>query len=312
MSPTLSFACPLTPTAGDWLPEPGFAGSTSIVARHVTVVGTGDAVNAGRGAYANAYNAGDTVTLDVRDSIFHALSTDLQVASSSGGIARIAVSHSNFDPAKVLDVSAGDAQVNAGDARPAGQPRLRRRGGGRRSAAPRLAAHRPGLQRAGRPVHLDGLPRPNDGNGDGAAVRDIGAPSADQRAPDPPPAAHTSAPLFKILSGGLKLDRRGRVALVLRGLANETAASSASAGLRSVRRLGVAQRKRRVALGRTSFSLQPSARTVVRLKLTRKNVRRVRRMRKLSVTLAVTASDAAGNARTVRKRVTLRAQPKRR
>jgi hypothetical protein len=72
-----------------------------------------------------------------------------------------------------------------------------------------------------------------------------------------------------------------------------------SPGLRSVRG--------RRALGRKSFSLRPSARTVVILKLTRKRARRVRRLGKLRVILSVTARDGAGNARTVRKRVMLRA-----
>jgi hypothetical protein len=51
----------------------------------------------------------------------------------------------------------------------------------------------------------------------------------------------------------------------------------------------------------------PSARTVVRVKLSRKNLRRVRALRRLRVMLAVTARDAAGNSRTARKKVALRA-----
>jgi hypothetical protein len=59
------------------------------------------------------------------------------------------------------------------------------------------------------------------------------------------------------------------------------------------------------------LSLSPSARTVVALKLSRKRVRRVRRLKKLRVILSVSARDGTGNARTVRKRVTLRAMRRR-
>ena len=293
---------------GLWAETAG--GSPSIVARHVTVVGTGDPVVAGRGAYANAYDPGETATVDVRDSIFHALSTDLDVGSSSGGVARIAIDHSNFDQAKVADTSVGDAQVVAGVANVLFNP------GFVDGAASdfRLRPDSPLIDRGfpgeGSTADLDGQPRPNDGNGDGVAVRDIGAFEYQRPAsPPPPPPADTSAPLFRILSKGLKLDRRRRVAVVLRGPANETAASSASLGLRSARRIGSgnAQSRRRIALGRKRFSLRPSARTVVRVKLSRKNARRVRAMKRLRVVLSVTARDAAGNSRTARKTVSLRA-----
>lgn len=283
-------------------------GSSSIVARHVTVVGTGDPTNAGRGAYAGAFGALGTATVDVRDSIFHALSTDLDVESFSGGVARIPVSHTNFDAAKIDDASAGDAQVNTGAANLLVNPGFVDGAAADFRLRSDSALIDRGFPGQGSTADLDGLARPNDGNGDGVAVRDIGAFEF-QRPAAPPPAADTSAPLFRILSKGLRVDRRGRVAVVLRGPANETAASSGSVGLRTVRRLraSAAPRARRIALGRKSFSLMPSMRTVVRIKLSRKNVRRVRARRRMRVVLAVTARDAAGNSRTARKTVSLRA-----
>jgi hypothetical protein len=273
------------------------SGSPAIVARHVTVVGTGDSVNAGRGVYADGFDPGRTATIDVRDSIFHALSTDLEVEANAG-IARILIGYSDYNPAKVVDTSAGDAAVVAGAGNLLANP-----GFVDGAAADfRLRADSPLLDRgfsgAGSTADLDGRPRPNDGNGDGVAVRDPGAFEY-QRPASPPAVTDTSAPLFRILSRRLKLNRRGRVAMVLRGPANETAMSNGSLGLRSVRG--------RRALGRKSFSLRPSARTVVTLKLTRKRARRVRRLGKLRVILSVTVRDGAGNARTVRKRVMLRA-----
>ena len=282
-------------------------GSSSIVARHVTVVGTGDPTNAGRGAYAGAFGAGGTATVDVRDSIFHALSTDLEVESVSGGLTRIPVSHTNFDAAKV-DASAGDAQVNTGAANVLVNPGFVDGAGADFRLRSDSALIDRGFPGAGSTADLDGAPRPNDGNGDGVAVRDIGAFEF-QRASAPPPTADTSAPLITILSKALKLDRRGRVAVVLRGPANETAVSRGSVLLRSLRRLraSAAPRRKRIALGRKIFSVMPSARTVVRVKLSRKNVRRVRARRRIRVVLAVTARDAAGNSRTARKTVSLRA-----
>jgi hypothetical protein len=245
--------------------------------------------------------------VDVRNSLFHALSTDLEV-ESSGGAARINIDHSNYNPARVSDVSAGDAQVIAGASTVLVNPSFVDAAALDYRLRSDSALIDRGFPGAGSVADLDGAPRPNDGNGDGVAVRDIGAFEF-QRPAAPPPAADASAPLFRILSKGLRLDRRGRVAVVLRGPANETAASTGSLGLRSVRRLSAsaAPRGRRTALGRKSFSLMPSARTVVRVKLSRKNLRRVRALRRLRVMIAVTARDAAGNSRTARKKVSLRA-----
>lgn len=274
------------------------SGSTaSIVARHVTVVGTGDALNAGRGAYASGFNSGEHATVDIRDSIFHALSTDLEVEAFSGAVARIPVSHTNYNPSKVLDVSGGDAAAVAGPGNLLANPsfvdgaaadfRLR-------DDSPLIDRGFPG---AGSISDLDGLPRPNDGNGDGVAVRDLGAFEYQGRPSRPTVVPDTSAPLFRILSKRLRLNRRGRVAVVLRGPSNETAASGGSVGLR---------RKGR-RLGRKRLSLLPSSRAVVRVKLSRRSARRVRRAQRVRVMLVVAARDSAGNARTVRKRVTLRA-----
>jgi hypothetical protein len=287
--------------------ETNSGGGPSVVARHVTIVGTSDPTAAGVGASAGGFNAGRTATVDVRDSIFHGLSTDLEVEGLAGGAARILIDHSNYDPTKVADTTVGDAQVVPGASNVLANPGFVDGAADFRLRSDSALIDR-GFPGEGSTADLDGQARPNDGNGDGVAVRDIGAFEF-QRPSAPPPTADTSAPLFRIVSKGLRLDRRGRVAVVLRGPANETAASSGSVRMRSVRRLraSAAPRARRIALGRKTFSLMPSARSVVRVKLSRRNVRRVRALRRLRVVLAVTARDAAGNSRTARKTVSLRA-----
>lgn len=284
------------PSGGGLVTDNSFGGNPSIIARHLSVIGTGSPTEAGTGVDVGGFSPGETSTVDIRDSIFHALSTDLRVEAGAGANARIPIDHSNYDPAKVSATGAGSAQVVPGASNVLVNP-----GFVDGAAADfRLRADSPlvdrGFPGAGSTSDLDGQPRPNDGNGDGTAVRDIGAFEYQRAGSPPPPPVDTSAPLFRILSKRLKLSRRGRVAVVLRGPSNETAASRASVGLRRGRRLG-----------RKSISLRPSARTTVRVKLSRRNARRVRRAQKLRVALTVTARDTAGNARTVRKRVTLRA-----
>ena len=274
------------------------SGSTaSIVARHVTVVGTGDALNAGRGAYASGFNAASTrpSTYEIRSSTLSAPTSRSRRSREPSRASRSATPTTT--PRRCSTSSGGDAAAVAGPGNLLANPsfvdgaaadfRLR-------DDSPLIDRGFPG---AGSISDLDGLPRPNDGNGDGVAVRDLGAFEYQGRASRPTVVPDTSAPLFRILSKRLRLNRRGRVAVVLRGPSNETAASGGSVGLR---------RKGR-RLGRKRLSLLPSSRAVVRVKLSRRSARRVRRAQRVRVMLVVAARDSAGNARTVRKRVTLRA-----
>jgi Ca2+-binding RTX toxin-like protein len=77
-------------------------------------------------------------------------------------------------------------------------------------------------------------------------------------------------------------------------------------GGKSTRRLSAAQRRRRIGLKPKSFAVPPNARKTTTLALPRALRRELARKGKLSLRLAATVVDRAGNSRTVKKTVTLR------
>jgi hypothetical protein len=163
----------------------------SIVARHVTVIGNGEDDSVGVAAIANhtspydPYSASATATIS--DTILYALGTDVQRSASGGSAttatahAAVAVDYSKLDPASVWSFSQAGAtgslqlgphnlNVDPGFADPAGGDFSLPPGSAlvdRGSPAP-LEASEP-------PIDLAGNARIADGDGDGVAVRDMGA-----------------------------------------------------------------------------------------------------------------------------------------
>ena len=284
------------------------AGDSTIIARHVTIVGNGAVAEQGVGAYAWGEATGVTGTVDLRDSIFHALSTDVQARTFGGADrARIVVDHSDVNPAKQSASGPGTEEIVLGPSNVLADPGFVNAAALDFHLGPNSALIDRGFPGAGSTTDLDRLPRPNDGNGDGTAVRDIGA--YEYQRPATPPPVDTQAPVFSILSRRLKLDRNRRVRIILRAPANESGNSSGTYGLRTARKVRVrAGVRRRLTLGRARLVLAPTGNRVrVRLRLNRRNARIVRRLGRVRVVLTVTLRDATGNSATKRKRLMLTA-----
>jgi subtilisin family serine protease len=125
-------------------------------------------------------------------------------------------------------------------------------------------------------------------------------------AQQPPPAVvDTTAPLARLASVGRNLTRARRFGLPVVLTCSEACTIEARlvVGGRQARRLRYKPGK---AIGRlTEVSLAAGRPTTVGVPLSTGPRKRVRRLRSLRVTLVVTATDAAGNTRTVERRLTL-------
>jgi hypothetical protein len=166
------------------------AASSSITARHVTMVGTGTLQHA---VAAVATSTGDA-NLTLTNSIAAGYPEDkgLLRAATNGagnGEANVTVRHSNID---TTPNESGNGTLDVDGANIHADPRFR---GG---SDYRLCPESPSVDAgdaidAGLPADdLDGAPRPVDGNGDGGARRDMGAyetqpGAAPCTAPDPDP-----------------------------------------------------------------------------------------------------------------------------
>ena len=120
--------------------------------------------------------------------------------------------------------------------------------------------------------------------------------------PTVPPGADTTAPRLTVAIGGLKTAlKRRRLRLTMR--CDEPCRTTITTRLRNVRRLKTARRP-----------LASNAKTVVRLKLSKKTVRRLRtalrRRGAVRVSVSVRVTDTAGNARRVVRRAQLQALKK--
>jgi hypothetical protein len=161
----------------------------SINASHVTVVG-GGANSVGVAAYARSTDAIQQTTVQLTNSIVHGPAIDLSVeAGNVGGLganstASITTSYSNWSTKKVISDPNGVATLTNGAGHLDVNPGFVNAAGGDY----RLAASSPlidkGAPGGGAPtLDLAGGTRVLDGNGDGAAVRDMGAYEA-PRKPD--------------------------------------------------------------------------------------------------------------------------------
>jgi hypothetical protein len=112
----------------------------------------------------------------------------------------------------------------------------------------------------------------------------------------------------------VKLDSSGAVLVQLSCPASEP---GGCAGILSLETLGAVRvrtvaggrtrsRKQKVKLGKGSFQLAGGRNAVVKLRLSKKNQRLVRKLKNVRVLAIVAARDTAGNAQTTRKPLTLK------
>ena len=110
-----------------------------------------------------------------------------------------------------------------------------------------------------------------------------------------------SAPAMALAGKAVKLQSGGVVLVPLSCPASEAGGCAGSVVLET------RQGKRRIALGKGSFRIPGAGSARVKVRLSKKNQRLVRKLKKVSVYAVVNAHDPSGNARTTKSRLTLRA-----
>ena len=151
-------------------------GSSSLEARNVTLVGSGDPSTAGAVAYTDGALGGNEAVVDIQDSIIRNFANSLfTTQAASGGAAKITTDFSNYDAATNSTTGGGTipTQTNRVNVDP---QFVSSTDFHLLSTSPMIDAGTPGALLAGEsPTDRDGVPRLLDGNGDCAARRDMGA-----------------------------------------------------------------------------------------------------------------------------------------
>jgi hypothetical protein len=150
------------------------AGTLTINARHVTAIGTGEAVT--RGASTLATGAGAIATINVDDSIVRGFEASFQGTALTGGSATVNVNFTNRETANIGTVNETNVTtINPNFADPAASDyRLR-------FNSPLLDSGNPGA--GGPTADLNGNARVVDGDANGTPTRDPGAYEYQRAAP---------------------------------------------------------------------------------------------------------------------------------
>lgn len=128
--------------------------------------------------------------------------------------------------------------------------------------------------------------------------------------PPPPPDVQDTGPRLSILRRGLRLSRTNRIPI--RVLCSALVREPCAGNLTIASRKRVAPRKRILRLGRASFSVAPGKAAILRVKVSKRNARIARHLRKIRVIAIGVTRDSAGKKETVRRPATLiAATPKR-
>jgi hypothetical protein len=158
-------------------------GNARLVARHVTVVGSGEMNSVGAAAIATGLAGPCPVgELVLRNVILRGVDDDLRRSASAIGCTGTPETHLNlaysvFNPANVFEAGAGSITQGKGNRNV--DPRFANQASGNlhlKASSPVIDRGEPGRPKSGQSkVDLDGRKRVLDGDGDGKARRDIGA-----------------------------------------------------------------------------------------------------------------------------------------
>jgi hypothetical protein len=124
--------------------------------------------------------------------------------------------------------------------------------------------------------------------------------------------ADTTGPVMSVGGKVLKIDSRGTVSASLSCPASEPGGCEGSLLLETLGKVRASGAARKLKLGSARFRLAGGQNARVKIRLSRRSKRLVKRLRRVRVVALVTAQDAAGNRTTARKILTLRAAGTRR
>ena len=155
----------------------GVSGSSTITGDRLTVVGTGQQI---AGGWALGAISGETATLNLNSTVVSGFTPALKCAQSGTGTATLTADYSDFaTPVATAGGCAAPPAVHDTSA----PPDFVTGGFELKWDSPLMDAGDPNEVFLPVPTDLDGNPRVIDGNGDGAAVLDIGAFEYQRRAP---------------------------------------------------------------------------------------------------------------------------------
>jgi VCBS repeat protein/FG-GAP repeat protein len=148
----------------------------------------------------------------------------------------------------------------------------------------------------------DPLPPPGGGGSTGGGTTLGGQPAPD-----------TSGPVMAVAGKTVTMDRGGAVMLPLSCPASETVGCQGTVSLDAFLRVRSSaghsrSALRRVKLGRGSFRVGGGKSAAVKLRLSKKTQRLVRKLKKVRVVAVIDARDHAGNARTTKQALVLKAR----
>ncbi|HTP20770.1 MAG TPA: PKD domain-containing protein [Solirubrobacteraceae bacterium] len=167
----------------------GVSGSSTITGDRVTVVGADQQI---AGAWALGAISGETAKINLNSTVVSGFTPALKCSQSNGGTATLTADYSDF---ATPVATAGGCAAPPTAHNTSAPPDFVTGGFQLKWDSPLIDASDPHAAFVPHPTDLDGNPRVVDGNGDGAAVLDIGAFEYQRRAPSVTAQSVAQAPI---------------------------------------------------------------------------------------------------------------------